>query len=648
MVSIFWNVIVLSLFFTASYGTQVQWSISLPDKCLANNTVSGVCTRSRTVQCVKTLSGQVIPDYYCNATKPTSFIKCETQECPGRCVVSMWSSWTPCDVACSRKFRFRTRSVLWRDNDAVACPSLFEKSPCSQCAGNSNQFYLWMVGDWGICRAFTAVPVYELSANQSDVSPSGTNLCGPNLKIGKATRKVTCIDTNGVAQRTRKCLNSKDKDGRITQKPDRSKVCQFACDCHMSAWSAWSGCPADCSRTEESRTRGVLYPPQLDGKACGPLVETRRCTTQCPSYHWYTSSWGECKNQGDLNTTHCGDDGFKERVVFCIESNSGTKASEVQPVGDHLCDVATKPVATQLCQIPCPHDCVVSGWNAWEPCSIFCGSAGVKKRVRSVLYAAKNGGAECPSLVQMSQCEVVPCASWVSHVWSQCIGTARCGVGMKHRLAYCRGVDGRWLNLGSCSGEPVPLRTMNCTVPCPNDCVVSDWGEWGTCSKSCGRQGGAQMRRRSILAYPSSIRPSCPSADKLVETRKCNVGKLCEEDATYMWKTSMWGPCKQHVDGSCGAAGGIRKRKVYCGNDRRNFTNDTQCGNMTKPSTIKQCDIPCPKDCVLSKWGDWSKCNAICQMQGMYVVCTTLQTSCNKVVVKPISGCVRTACSQLL
>jgi hypothetical protein len=29
-------------------------------------------------------------------------------------------------------------------------------------------------------------------------------------------------------------------------------------------------------------------------------------------------------------------------------------------------------------------------------------------------------------------------------------------------------------------------------------------------------------------------------------------------------------------------------------------------------------------------------------------VVTDLQTSCNKIVVKPISGCVRTACSQLL
>jgi hypothetical protein len=50
---------------------------------------------------------------------------------------------------------------------------------------------------------------------------------------------------------------------------------------------------------------------------------------------------------------------------------------------------------------------------------------------------------------------------------------------------------------------------------------------------------------------------------------------------------------------------------------------------------------------------------AFAKSRGLYVnnevrctknaqVVTDLQTSCNKVVVKPISGCVRTACSQLL
>jgi hypothetical protein len=36
------------------------------------------------------------------------------------------------------------------------------------------------------------------------------------------------------------------------------------------------------------------------------------------------------------------------------------------------------------------------------------------------------------------------------------------------------------------------------------------------------------------------------------------------------------------------------------------------------------------------------------EMKNKFDKVTDLETSCNKVVVKPISGCVRTACSQLL
>ena len=618
MALLVWCVMVLSLYFAVSHGTQVQWSVSLPGKCVTNDTVMGLCTRSRTVQCVKTLIGQVVPDYYCNkvATKPSSFIKCDTQKCPGRCVVSMWSSWQPCDSVCSRKFSYRTRSVLWRDDDAVTCPPLLEKNTCAQCAGNANDFYFWNVNDWGACRAFTTSTVYKLCANQSRLASAGNSVCGPNLKIGKATRKVECLDTNGVEQDLKLCLNSKDKDGRTTQRPDRSKVCLFPCDCHVTAWSAWSGCPADCSRMEESRTRGVLYPPQLGGKACGPLVEKRSCSTKCPIYSWYKSPWSKCRSDGDLNRTHCGES-YKKRVVFCVQSNAIAKASEIQPVADHLCNVAIKPAAWQRCQIPCPQDCVVSSWNAWEPCSVSCGSAGVKRRTRSVVQAAENGGAECPSLIQMAPC-VVPCAAWKTFFWGGCFATGACGRGMMSRIVYCGELSGGWASSDMCAGKPQPPRVKNCTVPCPNDCVLSEWGSWGACSKSCGRHGGVQIRKRSILAYPSSLRLACPTGDKLTETRKCNEEKPCEDDATYMWKTSTWGPCVGNVTDKCGADEGVQTREVYCGNDVKNFENDTQCGNITKPHATRQCDLPCPKDCVLSKWKIWTRCNATCHMQGMH------------------------------
>ncbi|XP_028399703.1 thrombospondin type-1 domain-containing protein 7B-like [Dendronephthya gigantea] len=614
MASAFVTVVLLSIFVVSSRGTQVQWSISLPDKCLVNDTVSGTCVRSRTVQCVKALSGQQIPDYYCEgvSVKPSSFIKCD--KCPGRCVVSVWSSWDGCDVACSRKFRYRTRNILWRDNDAVTCPPLLEKSPCSQCAGNSNEFYMWMVTDWGNCRAFATERVFKLGVNQSDVAPSGSNVCGSVIKIGKATRKVKCVDTKGVEHKVRNCLNSKDKDGRITQRPDRSKVCELPCDCHVAAWGEWSGCPDDCSRSEESRTRGILFPPQNGGKACGDLVEKRKCSIKCQSYKWHVSEWGACGNLG-YGEPRCRNS-YQERVVFCIKSDPAVKASDVRPVADHLCDVVAKPAARQPCRTPCPRDCLVSSWNPWQPCSISCGGFGVKMRVRTVLQTSRDGGLECPSLAQMLPCEVTPCASWVSKNWSPCLSTKMCGKAQQHRLVFCKGADGTWKADRFCEHVRKPVRTRNCTTPCPEDCALGDWGSWGACSKPCGAQGGVQSRKRSILAYPSSTRLACPSEDKLMETQRCNVGKVCEPESICMWKTTTWSSCEARVNGTCGTDTGVQKREVLCGNDMKNFTNETLCAKMSKPAALKTCDVRCPKNCVLSKWQDWTECNSTCGMQG--------------------------------
>lgn len=30
------------------------------------------------------------------------------------------------------------------------------------------------------------------------------------------------------------------------------------------------------------------------------------------------------------------------------------------------------------------------------------------------------------------------------------------------------------------------------------------------------------------------------------------------------------------------------------------------------PLTARQCEVPCPQNCVLSVFGDWSKCTATC------------------------------------
>ncbi len=53
-------------------------------------------------------------------------------------------------------------------------------------------------------------------------------------------------------------------------------------DCVQSSWSAWSRCstyPKDCGGGEMKRTRTVKFPPQFNGKPCGPSVQKKPCNT---------------------------------------------------------------------------------------------------------------------------------------------------------------------------------------------------------------------------------------------------------------------------------------------------------------------------------------------------------------------------------
>jgi len=119
----------------------------------------------------------------------------------------------------------------------------------------------------------------------------------------------------------------------------------------------------------------------------------------------------------------------------------------------------TRPPTTQ--PPAAPIDCVVSDWSNWGACTQPCGG-GTQQRAKLILTLPQNGGRACPNLIESQTCNTQTC-----------------------------------------------------------DCVVSDWSNWGACSKNCG--GGTQQRTKSITRQPQNGGRACPPSAELTQSQSCNT-----------------------------------------------------------------------------------------------------------------------------
>ncbi|MEQ2299461.1 hypothetical protein AMECASPLE_015373, partial [Ameca splendens] len=231
--------------------------------------------------------------------------------------------------------------------------------------------------------------------------------------------------------------------------------------------------------------------------------------------------------------------------------------------------------------------------------------------------------------------------------------------GIQRRNIHCIRTSNRsTVNIRICEffSQKPPVEQA-CLIPCPQDCVVSDFTSWSSCSKTCS--AGLQHRTRHVLATPMYGGANCPN---LTETRTCTNSVDCpvsEGEYQYSLKVGAWSKCRLphnkevllsgRTTVNFGASSsennsitlhtsdshhqfhhyhhhahahvrypmswelevGYQTRHVRCArNDGKNVMLSL-CMKDNSPLTFQACVMP--KDCQISDWSSWSYCSKTCR-----------------------------------
>ncbi|KAM7097072.1 thrombospondin type-1 domain-containing protein 7B isoform 4-T6 [Ciconia maguari] len=567
--------------------------------------------------------------------------------CKDDCTFTPWSKFTACSFDCEST-RSRRRSLTGRSRKRDKCQNTevypqveTELCPCEVFTSQPH-------GNWSDCIIGGGTSEPRLGTR----SHGDTKECGEGVRL----RAIACYDTTGRLVEPSRCSSS----GYIEE--SCTVPCPF--DCKLSDWSSWSPCSSSCGPGVKVRSKWLKEKPYNGGRPCPKLdlknqvYEAVPCYAECNQYSWVVEPWSPCKINSEQNSLHCGE-GIQTRKVRCV-STAEDHGGETVP--NTLCDQAEIPALMQKCSLYCPSECAVSDWGQWSTCPQVCDPNVMQTRTRQVLRSSVNTK-PCPEESQMKPCILNQnCFQYQYNLtgWSGCqLGAnATCGLGERRRLLSCRRSDGATVSMQLCQRlrleKPVQTRSR-CVVGCAVDCRLSAWSAWSQCSHTCGA-GGQMVRGRSVVLRAVGEGRPCP--EQLAQHRSCPV-KPC-----YSWLLGPWSPCRVQVglspaprgllgapaagvDGknhrdtaesieaaARGSEASLRPLKALggqCGDGLqvRNLTcvvhdasvsvtskpvENALCGELPSKESVLQlpCSVPCPGDCHLTEWSEWSSCELTC------------------------------------
>ncbi|XP_065317287.1 spondin-1-like isoform X2 [Gordionus sp. m RMFG-2023] len=412
------------------------------------------------------------------------------------CAATIWSGWSPCSVTCGKGITMKRRYLVNSDK-AEMCKSvnLIEKGICvadiQDCESIHPKCSLTHWGTWTPCSATCGKGMRFRT--RSYENEAGALMMGCTFDL---MEKEICMEIP-------ECQNQADKR------------------CQTTLWSSWSDCTVECGTGIRYRSRYYVTPKKAKKQCLEDLIEKESC-------HGRFGITCEII-ENSLNDPHK------------IYSSSSQSLNEP--------------------------DCRLTLWSEWSPCTSSCGTG---TRVRTRYFVpdltiknapivnfdlASNDQLSClssnPKLRDSKLFETEICQGFQP----QCImnvSSSESTCMLSPIKGPCRGQFHRWyFNVklkqcrrfwyGGCQGNLNNFHNyLDCKQMCEMvipkdydgskqtnrkkvDCMVSDWSEWSSCSKKCGK--GTKNRRRMIKRNPENGGELCP--DETYQFEYCNE-KECE------------------------------------------------------------------------------------------------------------------------